>query len=339
MSFEAAENIVIICMPKQFQLHPRDQSILQLNFTDFGPAEYVNGQSIQLNFSLGHRVIHGECKRRPSAYDVDLFLYYDSGFIDFQSLKFTERNHYSPSPLSSSTRQGLLHVHMDKLDYYNGLNFVVDLMMKAPKGLLKGSRCTGSIVVDFRYLTNLLQLNGTLNYTTGKMLTYKYRISRWKNNTVKLGQLNTYQFSMVNNNVSESFFFCVRKALDLTKFLPMCYCQETGSSTWIGITSLVVVLGVDLKPNILYGLNKDKIHVQSSFPFAEAFQIENSEWVKVQRKRSFHKAFVIHDVSLLPLKPESRLSLTTASGREMWAATQLGIFKKSGGNWHLKVAF
>ena len=339
MSFDTAERITIVCMPKQFQPHPRDHSILQLNFTDFGPAEFVNGQLIQLNFSLGHRVIYGECRRRPSAYDVDLFLYYDSTFIDFQSIAFHEINHYSPPSLSSSTRQGLLYVHMDKFDYYNNLNFVVGLTIKAPKGFLKGSRCTGSFVVDFRYLTNLLQLNGTLKYTTGKVLTYKYRISHWKDNAIKSDQLNTYQFSMVINNLNNGFFFCIRKVLDLTKFLPMCYRQEVDSSTWHGISYLVAVLGVDAKTDILYGLNQDQIHVQSSFPFAEVFQVENSEWVKVQRKTSFHKAFVIHDVSLLPLKPESRSSLTTASGREMWSATRSGIFKKSGGIWHLKVAF
>ena len=336
-SIETVEEIIIIGSPRRSQRMLNDQSILQLNFTNFGTEELVDGQLFQLNISLTH-VVGDLCRRHANAYDVELFLYYDSSFIQLQSMKSIKMDRFSRPPDSNLTKPGLIHVHTDKLGYYHNQHYTIELKMAIPKALVKSHRCNGVFIVDFRYLANSHEVNGTLVYTAGTLLSYKCRITEWKRNSMKSVSFDGQKLSMVYNNLSGDFFFCLREVQRSKRGSIFCFWQENKSSAWYGITRLVSVQGIDVTTRVIYGLNEDNRYLMSFYPFAELFHIENSEWERVRNKASFQKSFVVQDTSKLPLSPESNSTLS-ASGKEVWTATRSGILKKTDEVWNLRVAY
>ena len=333
MSFETNEQISMVSIPEQFQKATKDHS-LNLNLTDFNGEAFVNGQFIQLNVSLSY-FMPGFCGSYSAAHDIDVFIYYDSSFLELQSVLLIGQDRHTLAPSSNTTKQGLIQFHTDVFGLFNNQLVTVALKMKTPTKLLKGEQCSGAFIVDFRYLS---ELNGTVDSALGRILSYKCKIDQWKDISLKSTHIDIPQFSMIYNDLSGDFFFCLRRTKYSSRNSPICYTQKEPSMSWHALPTIAAVLSVDVTAKVLYGLDRVGVYVRASDPFEEFHQIEDGEWAKVERKSSLRRSVKVHHLSSLPVQPKSSMTLS-ASGNEVWTATRSGVFRKTGRVWELRVVY
>ena len=333
MSFETDEQISVISKPHPFQRKRDDRSILQLNITDDIKKEKIlDGQSMQLNLSLAHLITEPDGSH-SNAYDIDMFFYYDSSCIEFQSMKFIEKDRFSLAPSTNTTKQGLIHLHTNALWLINNQHVTIDFKMKNPQAIRKGEDCKGYFLVDFRYMTNLPKFNGTVNYTVNKKVEYRCEIDQLKDISLKSYRLALPQLSMLYDEVNGEFFFCLLKVIYATRNGPFCYRQGNESSEWHGINEIVAVVGIDTATRVLYGIDRNgKVYLRASYPFHVFNQIENAQWTTDESKPGMRKSVKVNDVSALPANPTEQARISV-SGSQLWAATRWGISKRSNEAW------
>ena len=335
---ETNDAISIITEPYLFKRREKDRSILQFNITDDIKKEKIlDGQSMQLNLSLAHFISEPDGSH-SNAYDIDMFFYYDSSFLEFQSMKFIEKDRFSLAPSTNTTKQGLIHLHTNALWLINNQHVTIDFKMKNPQAIRKGEDCKGYFLVDFRYMTNLPKFNGTVNYTVNKKVEYRCEIDQLKDISLKSYRLALPQLSMLYDEVNGEFVFCLQKVTYATRNGPFCYRQGNDSSEWHGINEIVAVVGIDTATRVLYGIDRNgKVYLRSSYPFHVFNQIKDAQWTTDESKPGMRKPVKVNDLSALPASPTEGFTIT-ASGVQVWAATQSGILRKSEDAWKRVIA-
>ena len=336
---ETNEGITIVSKTYHFQRKRDDRSILQFNITDdIKQQKILDGQSMQLNLSLAHFIAEPDGSH-SNAYDIEIFVYYDSSFIEFQSMKFIEKDRFSLAPSTNTTKQGLIHLHTNALWLINNQHVTIDFKMKNPQAIRKGEDCKGYFLVDFRYLTNLPKFNGTVNYTVNKKVEYRCEIDQLKDISLKSYRLALPQLSMLYDEVNGEFVFCLQKVIYATRNGPFCYRQENESSEWHGINEIVAVVGIDTATRVLYGIDRNgRVYLRASYPFHVVNQIEDAQWTTDESKPGMRKSVEVNDFSALPASPTEQASISV-SGSQLWAAIKSNIMKKVDGNWKNVVAF
>ena len=307
-----------------------DKSILNFDVINFHQQQFINGQSMQLKISLSHFLSQPD-RSHSNAHDIDIFLYYDTGFVTFQSITFNEKDQFSLSPSSNTTKLGLIHFHTDTLWLLNNQHLSIHFKINTPNTILKGDKCKGTFLLDFKYLNNLQQFNGRISTTKSKVISYQCKIDQWKDTSLKSVRLDLPQLSMLYDNVNGEFIFCIQRVSFATRNGPFCYRQKQESDEWYGISEIAVVLGMENTTRILYGIDiTGKVYLQASFPFSQFYQIEDSYWKSKESTSVMQKAITVNDVSALPLSatPEYAISV---SGMQLWAATKFGILKRRDG--------
>ena len=242
-------------------------------------------------------------------------------------------------PSSNTTKQGLIHFHTDTLRLLNNQHLSINLKINNPNTILKGDKCKGAFLIDFKYLNNLQQFNGTVNATKSKITSYQCKIDQWKDISLKSLRLDLPQLSMLYDDVNGEFIFCIQRASFATRNGPFCYRQKQESDEWYGISEIAVVLGIETTTRILYGIDiTGKVYLQASIPFSQFYQIEDSRWKSKEGTSSMRKAITVNDVSALPLNATQEYTISV-SGVQLWAATKPGILKRRDGMLKRVIAF
>ena len=338
VTFQTNETTTIHSIPLQFNRKQPDKSVLQFNATNFHQQQFTNGESIQLNISLAH-FLSETGGSHSNAHNIDIFIYYDIGFIQFQSIAFIEKDQFSLAPSTNITKNGLVHLYTDTLWLLNNQHFSIHMKVKIPEKLLKGDNCNGLFLFDIKYLTNLQDFNGTVNSTLARTLQYRCRIDEWKDMSLISARLDLPQLSMLYDDVNGEFIFCFQRVSFATRNGPFCYKQTNESYEWHAISQLAVVVGIQTTSRILYGIHRTgKAYLQTSYPFSQFYQIEDSVWKGNEGSSAMRKSITVNDVSTLSLHPSVQHTISV-SGVQQWAATKLGIWKTKGGTLKRVITF
>ena len=338
ITFQTDQTTTIYAVPQRFIRKQPDKSILQFNVTNFHQQQFTNEESIQLNISLSHFLSQTDGSH-SNAYDIDIFIYYDIGFSQFQSMKIIGNDQFSLAPSTNTTNNGLIHLHTDTLSLLNNQHFSIHMKAKSPEKVLKGDDCNGIFLLDIKYLTNLQDFNGTVNRTLTRTLLYRCKIDQWKVTSLISARLDLPQLSMVYDDVNGEFLFCFQKVSFATRNGPLCYRQTNESDEWFTISQLAVVVGIQTTSRILYGIHRTgKAYLQTSYPFSQFYQIEDSEWENKKSNSAMRKSITVNDVSTLSRNPTVQHTISV-SGVQQWAATKSGIWKRKGGTLKRVITF
>lgn len=332
-SFKTDDQFSVNCQKVNLSRVSNDRSVIHLNITDLDEAEIVDGETIQLNVSLSH-LLGGPEGSHSNAYDVDVFIYYESSFFEVQSVNFIEKDRFTLAPTRSSNEQGFIHAYTKTLWLMNNQHMSVTLKSNNPKAIWKGEQCKGSFLIDLAFKNNLHQFNGTANNTVGKKVEYKCIIDEWKDISLKSLRLNMPKMSMAYDDLNGEFFFCILTATYAKRNGPFCYMQKTDTNAWYGIDHAVAaVVGIDAASRVLYGIHQTgQAYVRVSYPYEKIYQIEDSYWMKRESSPETRKAIMVNDLKTLPSKPKEEFVIS-ASGKQQWAVTRSGISKKTDGLW------
>ena len=338
LSVETKDQVSILCYPQHFMRKSPDKSSLNLTVSQFGQREIVDEEMVQVNVSLSHI----EYKSYANAYNIDIFIYYDQTYLDLKALRM--KNTYIGGvfivlPTSNITSPGMIHIKTVELRLLTSHFAAIEFKIAIPKAIGKGEKCSGALLVEFTYTDNLKRFNGAVQNTVKKFIPYKCKIKKAKDISLQPIRLNVPQFSMVYDNVNEEFFFCIRRTKYARRNAPFCYRQKKDSSVWHGINYFASLKGIDVTKRELYGIGRlGAAYFWSYHPFHEGFQMEDSRWTKAESNSNMRKSVVANEVSSLSLDPAQGMIISTGR-QELWAATRVGIWKKSGSQWKRAIMF
>ena len=266
-----------------------------------------------------------------NAYNIDIFIYYDIGFIQFQSITFIEKDQFSLVPSTNTTQNGLIHLHTNTLWLLNNQHFSIHMKVKIPKTVVKGDNCNGVFLLDIKYLTNLQHFHGTVNSTLARTVQYRCKIDQSQDTSLTSARLGLPQLSMVYDDVNGEFIFCFQRVSFATRNGPFCYSQSKESDELYTISQLAVIVGIQTTSRILYGIHRTgKVYLQTSYPFSQFYQIEDSVWKGKKDDSTMRKSITVNDVSTLSWNPSVQHTISVA-GVQQWAVTKSGIWKRKEG--------
>ena len=205
------------------------------------------------------------------------------------------------------------------------------MKVKIPEKVVKGDNCNGVFLIDIKYLTNLLYFHGTINSTLARTVLYRCKIDESKDTSFTSARLGLPQLSMVYDDVNGEFIFCFQRVSFATRTGPFCYSQSKESDEWYTISQLAVIVGIQTTSRILYGIHRTgKVYLQTSYPFSQFYQIEDSVWKGKKDDSTMRKSITVNDVSTLSWNPSVQHTISVA-GVQQWAVTKSGIWKRKEG--------
>ena len=331
ISYETEEQISISSIPVEIKRRPKDRSILKFNISKSDKDLFANGDILSLNLSLWQWVGVND-RTYSNAYEVDVFVYYDSQFLALQSTKFIARDEFSLEPTFNTTKQGMVHIRTDTFWLLNNQEISLELKFNNPAQILKGDKCNGNVIVDFKYKTNLKKFNGTVNYTIEEFIPYKCKIDARVILMQTSIRLTVPEFSMLYDDTNGDFIFCRKRSL-----LPLrsasCYLQRNDSVSWIGLPGIEAIVGTDTAKKTLFGIDyKGVAYWKSDDDFRSFMQVEDIEWKSVESQEQTRKAKSANLMTSLPQGVSAQWVLPNGS-KSIWAATKDGIMKNISNTW------
>ena len=283
---------------------------------------------------------HVKYESNANAYNINIFIYYDSNFLDLTSFKLNDsEDGFNVLPSRNVTSQGIIHINTGELGLMNNHFASIEFKMAIPKTVAKGEKCNGALLVDWTYKDNLNRFNGKVHKTIDKFIPYQCKIENEKGISLKPIRLNVPQLSMLYDDVNKEFFFCFQRTKYATRNAPNCYRRMSDGNIWHEIRQIASLKGIDVVRRELFGVGRLGIsYFWSLYPFNGGFQIEDSFWANAESNSNVRKSVVINNVSLLSLNP-SEGEIITISGQQLWAATKSGLWKKSDNEWKRIVVF
>ena len=332
---ESETGILAYSTPYQIKRSKKDRSNLQFNLTTFNLDNLVENSYPNISLSISHMV----GQSNSNAYRASIMIYFNTNFIQLNSLTFVNTSRFSLPPSRNTTKPGFIMIQTDTLWLLNRQEFSIILQAKYPKGISRGETCNGNIIIDFSYKNNLAKFSGTTNSTLEKMVHFKCKIDQSNDIQVKSLRLPSPAFSMVYDEENQQFFFCYQKKTHATKDSATCFFTEKQIVFWRQLPYISSLTGVDVEKKILYGLSRfGKSYAISYYPYRVFDQVDDSEWTQAKDRQQIRKALKAASVDLLPESPESSW-IINESGQAIWAATKRGISKRVDGVWKRKVAF
>ena len=331
ISFEATDGITVICKQNNFQRLPKDRSYAQMKISDASNEVLYEGGTMHFNISVFH-TNSGEEESKSNAYNVEVFVYYDSYNVEVMSVDSVIEQYWDIAPTRNVTRPGLVYLQTNLLSFHNKQAVSVTLKMKSVKQELKGSKWDGAVLIDFGYMSNLLKFQGTFNKTS-KIINYKCKTNESNKMEIMSKNYHAPKFTMVYDEVNGFFFFCFQRKQYTNRNSPNCYWQRNGKSAWEGVSEIAAVLGIDANNKILYGVSRDGIaYLRASYPFNVLYHIDYSTWVSAKSKLAMRHSIKVSDPSTMPTTITQQLTISIA-GVDLWAATSTNIMKKYGLIW------
>ena len=331
ITYETEEQISASSIPIEIKRRPKDRSILKLNISKSDKHLLNNGEVLSFNLSFWQWV--GENDRTYSnAYEVDVFVYYDSQFLSLQSTRYIARDEFSLEPTFNTTKQGMVHIRTDTFWLLNNQEISFELKLNNPAQILKGDKCNGHVIVDFKYRTNLKNLNGTVNYTIEKLIPYKCNIDARVIPMPTSIRLTVPELSMLYDDINGDFIFCQKRSV-----LPLrsasCYLQRNDSVYWIGLPGIAAIVGTDTTKKTLFGIDyKGAAYWKSHDGYSSFMQVEDIEWTSIESQQQTRKAKSANMMTSLP-QGISASWVFSKAGKSVWAATKGGIMKYTSNTW------
>lgn len=320
---------MIISRPMTVNRQTKDEATLQLELNST-TKEFSKDGTFIVNvtiFQLGVRKGLGH----SNAYNIDLLLYYNSLFLQLISSNVSSLNKFSIEPTPRVIKPGLLHFHTDAMWVLSNQFIQLKFKISKPAGFAK--RYDGEILYEFNYLTNTASLNGKLNTTIGKSYSYVYKVQENGGIEGGNGRLSVPAFSMVYDEYNDNFFACKLGGRHSMRNHPYCYWQSGTETAWKGIPYIASIVGIDTTNKVLFGIDRTGIgYFRLPFPFATYGQIEDSEWTSIESQPRVQKAKTATDASSLPSSLVASW-VYEKSGKQIWGATNNGVFKKVASNW------
>lgn len=324
----------ILSTPVEIKRRPKDISILKLNISQSDKDSFADGDIFNFNLSLAQWVGENDGSH-ANAYDVEVFVYYNSQFLTLQSAKNFAKDDFTSSPISNISKPGLFHMKTDTFWLLNNQHILFDFKFKVPFPYFKGDKCIDYIMVEYKYKTNLKALGGTTNYTIGELAPYKCKTVKNSMQTQSSTRLTVPEFSMLYDDINGNFIFCKKMSSVSLQNTARCYLQKDGEVSWIGLPGMAAIVGTDTATNTLFGIDsKGAAYVKSHGGFSTFMQVEDTEWTSAENQPQIRKAKAASLVSLLP-QSASDPWVVSNSGNPLWAATKVGMMKKVGGSWQM----
>lgn len=332
ISYEAEEQISISSIPIQIKRRPKDRSILKLNISKSDKELFANGDVLNFNLSLSQWVGVND-RTYSNAYEVDVFVYYDSQFLTLQSTRYIARDEFSLEPTFNATKQGMVHIRTDTFWLLNNQEILFELKFNNPTQILKGDKCNGHVIVDFKYKTNLKDFNGTVNYTSEERVPYKCKIDARAITMPTSIRLTVPEFSMLFDDVNGDFIFCKKRSMVPVRSSASCYLQRNDSVSWIGLPGIAAIVGTDTTKKTFFGIDyKGAAYWKSHNGFSSFMQVEDTEWTSIESQQQIRKAKNANLMGSLPQSVSAPWVLSTG-GKSVWAATKDGIMKYTANAW------
>ena len=335
-SYETSEQIVLISLPLKINRQRKDGSILAYSIETNGQTEFMDGDSLSLIASIDSR--SGSSAANANAYNVELYLYYDTRFLSITSINSIEKNLFSISPTRNTTRPGFVHFSTDSLSILNNHFIEFNFKFNFPKEIFTGNNLEGAIVIDFQYHTNLAKFHGTVNTTNlGRLVSYKCKINKARRTEEKKSaRITVPGFSVLYDDVNMNIYVCQMRSKYSYRTAPCCHVRKNGQVSWSSLASMASIasiVGIDTNKNELYGLDSQgKGYIKSMHDFSSFTQVLDNDWASIQNQPHVRKAKTISDVALLPSTP-SVAWIFPPSGNQLWAATNTGLMCKISGQW------
>ena len=309
----------------------KDQSQLVFNVNSTEKEHFERGDVMSLNITVS-QLRETKIRSHSNAYNIELFLYYDKQFLDFETGQSLNNEKLIMPPTENSSRPGLLYFSTSTLWILNFQKINLLFRFKSPSAILKGDRHYGHIILDFRYRSNLKKFNGTVNTKLNKTIPYALKVMPKVESVASGTRLHVPQFSMLYDQVNKDMYICKRKS-SYQLYKQSCYIQITGSRAWILLPGIVSIVGVDESERIPFGidaLGTGYYQLLNNLTFVG--QIDDKQWPSIQNQPHIRKALMSSDITSLPAAPANAWMMP-APPLEIWAATNRWVMKKIAGVW------
>ena len=128
----------------------KDQSQLAFNVNSSEKEHFDVGDDASLNITVS-QLLETKTRSHSNAYNIELFLYYDPQFLDFENGQSLNNEELIMRPTKNSSRSGLLYFYTNTLWLLNFQKINLLFRFKSPSAILKGERHYGDIILNFRY--------------------------------------------------------------------------------------------------------------------------------------------------------------------------------------------
>ena len=344
LSYETEDSIVIYSNPVEIRRGANDKSVLDFKIRKPEQTELQNGDTFNFNVSLSH-LWHWTGKEKRSLsnmYSLEMLVYYDNQFLTLQSTTAIKKDPFSLTSTRNVTKESRVHIHIGTIWLLNNLHISFMFKFASPAHFFKESSYDGHVIIDFKYKTNLEKFNGTVNYTIGQLVPYKFKIhisspalvqDQSSDHSDAPSRLTVPAFSMVFDDSNEDFMFCMRKISFSMRNATRCYLQKRGSVAWVSVSGIASVFAVDTTKRTVYGLNPGGTSYAKKDPLDLVFlQIEDADWIKIKDEPHVQKAKLAFSIDELPQTVKDPWIIRKGSSG-IWAATRRYIFKKHSGIW------
>eukprot|EP00795_Rhopilema_esculentum_P002307 gene2307-17933_t len=335
VSLESNESTVLYVTDIHVQRQEPDQSSLQLNVTYEDTNTFVDKSYMNMNFSVSHLAGGSHSK----AYRVIIMMYYNAQFLQLNSFDFLNTERFDLPPSVNETKPGSVMIQTDTLGLSNTQHFSIVFQVNNPNSIKRGENCAGNIIFDFTYENNLKTFNGAVNSTLNKLMPYKCEIDKTKDIRWQSARLPSPEFSIVYDEMNQHLVFCYQKKTYMTRNFAFCFSHDKSTSSWKSIPNISAVMAVDVEKRILYGVERlGKSYIISNYPYTVFNQIEDSEWAAVKDQPQLRRSKTANSVDLLPSHAGSFWTIS-ASGQQIWMATNSGLHKHTDVGWKRVAGF
>lgn len=339
MTFQTKRTISIFSYKHQFSRAETDESVIRLSYTNTSQCKgkLINSRYLPLTFSLIHR--SGNVRSFAVAYNINLLIYYDTSMFLLESMSFEDSDRYAIAPTRNLTKPGLIQIHTHELQIENSHIISMVFKITVPEAIAACCDYMTTFLVDFTYANNLPEFGGSIQTTKEAKIECTGKNDGRKVTSFHSSRLPIPKFSMVYNDVSAIFFFCLLREKHSTSDVTHCYSQMQNSTVWHRVPDIASLASIDVTANVLYGIGRNgESYRKSRHPFDVAEQIEDSLWSSVRDTNGLRQATTIYDMTSLSSDPSDN-AIRSASGQQLWAAIRSGIVKKTGGLWVQAVLF
>ncbi len=333
-TFEAEDQSLIISRSVKIKRKTKDESQLLLNITN---ETHTNPHGHEVNFNIS--VTHSEISSSANAYQVMIFVYYDTSQLTLTSHNSIKKDNQTINPTRNIASPGIIEVYTDTL-WLSNKHFISFKFSVNKNQILKNQSVEGVVITDFAYMNNLLNFKGKAKAVLHQHIPYKFDIPEKHKMLPKRPQrIPVPGFSMLYDKQSKNIYICKPRTKYSERNLPFCLMYNYNSNAWREIPYIAAVAGIDTNTGMLFGIDRNgNGYVSLSKDLKTVTHVDDNEWTSIQSQSHVRKAKTAPDVQSLP-EVRSSLWKFPSSGYRRWAATRKGISKYGWSVWSLKLCW
>ena len=332
ISYETEEEVACFIYPMEVKRKSPDRSFLLVNVKQTQKNEFRDGDQMQVNVTIRHLVTE-HTRSYANAYQLQMFVYHNTKFITLQSVNNLRLNFLSLPPTRNETKPGSVYMFTENLRLLNNQFVIFDFKFNIPEAILKGDKCAGELLLEFKYRTNLEKFNGIWNETLEKRIPYKCKLQEETVAADTGHRLSLPEFSIAYDDINGDLFVCKRNQAAVSRGFASCYWQDNNNVTWVSLPYMVTVVGIETAGRALYGIEPTgKAYLKSDLENKLSRQVEDSEWTGIQNQARVRKAMTSSTITALPSYPSNAWMIPSTSN-QILTVTKQGVYRKINGVW------